>query len=89
MVEGEIVTGPDADSSTVLFNREDTPSGGYSVLTDAVILAKFHPNWVEIDTESIPPHTTIGTATYDEEEEEVTALTIKSDILKEFGYQAE
>lgn len=87
MVEGTITTAPDANSPTILFEGAETPSGAYSVLTDAVVSARFQDGWVQIDTEDIPPHTTIGEATYDEDSEKVTALSIREHILEEYGHQ--
>lgn len=88
MAHGKLTTGPDAESGTILFHNVDTPSRAYEHLTDAVLRAAFHEEWVQVDVESIPPHTVIGQATYDEEKEEVTALELNDGILREYGHLA-
>lgn len=86
MVTGKITTAPDAESETVMFEYEDTPSRAYMALTDAVVSAKFHPEWVQVDVGDIPPHTTLGVATYDEDAEEVTELSLRQSILEDYGH---
>lgn len=88
MVTGKIATGPDAESSTIMFHGVDTPSMAYEHLTDAVYRAAFYEEWVQVDVEEIPPHTTIGRATFDEDAGKVTALEIDDDILREYGHLA-
>lgn len=88
MAYGKLTTGPDADSGTILFHDTDTPSRAYEHLTDAVLRAAFHDEWVQVDVEAIPPHTVIGQATYDEDREEVTALEIDDAILRDYGHLA-
>lgn len=88
MVNGKLTTAPDAESSTIMFTGVDTPSGAYEHLTDAVYRAAFHEEWVQVDIDAIPPNTTIGRATFDEETGEVTALEIDDEILREYGHLA-
>lgn len=83
---GKITTGPDSESETIMFASQDTPADAYMALTDAVVGAKFHDGWTQVDTEQIPRHTVVGTATY--EDGEVTALELNEGILEEYGHSA-
>jgi len=87
MVTGKIITAPDVESETVLFEHNDTPQGAYMALTDAVVSAWHHPDWVQVDVGMIPSHVRIGEATYDEESGKVTELELYESILENYGHR--
>lgn len=73
------------DTETVRF-ADETPSGAYMVLTDAVVGAKYQDGYDEIHTEQIDSGKYIGTATY--KDGEVTELEIDENILAEYGVRS-
>jgi len=87
MVSGNITTNTDYASNTMMFKREDTPSGAYSKLTDAVLTAKFHDDYSQVDIDNLPRDTMIGEAEYNEEEEAVTNLELFDWVLEDFGFE--
>lgn len=88
MVDGTITTGFDRNSDTLMFSHEDTPSGAYKALTDAVYGALDYDEYSMIDVENLPRDTNIGEATYDEESGKVTSLTLYDWVLEDFGFEA-
>ena len=87
MVSGRITTNTDYASNTMMFKHEDTPSNAYSELTDAVLMAKFHDDYSQVDIDNLPRDTMIGEAEYDEEEEAVTNLELFDWVLEDFGFE--
>jgi hypothetical protein len=85
MINGQIKTNLDSISTTIMFHSIDTPSNAYEKLTDAVYRAHGYPDLVQIDIDSLPNGTVLGTATYDPDAEKVVELTLNKEIRSQYG----